>query len=329
MNRRRAITAIASSVAILPILARAQQMQRRPIVGILWHAVDAEEEEPYRRPLLDGFARLGYEHGKNIVFEERYPNESLELFQKYAAELVSLNVNVLVAASIPSALAAQRATTSIPVVFLPPPDPVALGLVASLSRPGGNLTGLSSMAHDLTGKRLQLIKETFPNLKRLALLTNPVTPQDNQRIVADIEPIAAGLGFQAEVVEATSAERIDPALASMRGKFQAVYVTQNPLFFAEKVRVAELAVEYRLPLFAPADPFVVNGALMSYGPSWSSIFSNAATYVDKILKGAKPGDLPVSQPTDFDLVFNLRTAKAIGITIPDKILARAKRIIED
>jgi putative ABC transport system substrate-binding protein len=298
-------------------------------VGILWHDENVQKEEPFRRPLLEGFARLGYEPGKNVVFEERFGNETPEFFQKYAAELVSLKVDVLVAVSIPSALAAQRATSVIPVVFLPPADPVELGLVASLSRPGGNLTGFSSMSQDLTAKRLQLLKEAIPNLTHLALMTNPVTPADNQRLVANIEPIVTGLGFQAEVVEATSPARIEPALAGMQGKFQAVYLTQNPFFFAEKKRIAELAVKYRLPLFAPADVFVMDGALMSYGPNWSSIFRNVATYADKILKGAKPADLPVQQPTDFDLVFNLRTAKAIGLTIPDQMQARAARVIDE
>ena len=310
------------------MLAHAQSERRSPVVGILWHLGNAQEEDPYRRPLLEGFARLGYEPGKNIVFEERFPNETPELFPKYAAELVSLKVDVLVAVSIPSSLAAQRATSVIPVVFLPPPDPVQLGLVASLSRPGGNLTGFSSMAHDLTGKRLQIIKETLPSLARLAVLTNPLTPQDNQRIIAEIDPIVTRLGFHAEVVEATSPERIEPALASVQGKFQAVYMTQNPFFFAQAKRIAELAVKYQLPLFAPADVVVADGALMSYGPNWSSIFRQAANYVDKILKGAKPADLPVLQPTDYDLVINLRTAEAIGVTIPDQILARAERVIE-
>jgi putative ABC transport system substrate-binding protein len=185
------------------------------------------------------------------------------------------------------------------------------------------------MAHDLTGKRLQILKETFPSLARLAVLTNPLTPQDNQRIVAEIEPIVTRLGFHAEVVEATSPERVEPALASLQGKAQAVYMTQNPSFFADKKRIAELAVKYQLPLFAPADVFVADGALMSYGPNWSSIFGNVATYVDKILKGAKPAELPVQQPTDFDLVFNLRTAKAIGVSIPEKVLAQAARTIDE
>ena len=185
------------------------------------------------------------------------------------------------------------------------------------------------MAHDLTGKRLQIIKETFPNLARLALMTNPITPQDNQRILADIEPIVTRLGFHAEVVEVTSPERVEPVFAGMQGKFQAVYMTQNPFFFSEKKRISELAVKYRLPLFAPADVFVVDGALMSYGPNWSSIFRNVATYADKILKGAKPADLPVQQPTDYDLVFNLRTAKAIGFTIPYQVMALAAQVIEE
>jgi putative ABC transport system substrate-binding protein len=318
--------------AMAPCSAAAQQQPTRtqplPLIGVLWHAGSPEEEESFRRPLREGFAALGYVDGSNIQFAECYPNEQPERFQQCAADLVQRRVEVLVAVSIPAAKAAQRATSTIPVVFLPPADPVGIGLVASLARPEANLTGLSSMTTDLLAKRVQLLKEAIPGLKRLAVLVYPIAPFDPRRDLATIEPVAEGLGIHCEIVKASSAAELDTAFESMAGRFDAVMVTQNALYFAEKQRVASLSLRHRLPAMAPADLFVVDGALLYYGPSWPPIFRRAAWYVDRILKGAKPGDLPVQQPTEFELVVNAKSGRILGIEIPPSILARADRVIE-
>jgi putative tryptophan/tyrosine transport system substrate-binding protein len=314
--------------ALLSCAAVAQQRGKLPLIGILWHAGNAEEEEPFRSPLREGFTALGYAEDSTVRFAECYPNEEPDRFHECAAELIGQRVDVLIAVSVPAAKAAQRATSTLPVVFLPPADPVGMGLVASLGRPGANLTGLSSMTSELLGKRVQILKEALPGLSRLALLVYPVAPFAPRREAASIEPVAASLGIQTEIVEARSAEELDAAFAAMADRFDAVMVTQAAFYFAEKRRIASLALQYRLPIMVPADLFVVDGGLMYYGPSWPPIFRRVSWYVDRILKGANPGDLPVQQPTEFELVLNLKTAAKLGISISPSLLARADRVIE-
>lgn len=307
----------------------AQQAGTLPVVGILWHAGNAEEEASFRGPLLAGFADLGYVAGKNISLDERYAAENAERFVRNARELAASNPAVIVAVSIPSALAAQRATSTIPVVFVPPPDPVGLGLVKSFSHPGGNLTGLSSMALDITSKRIQVLKETLPHLSRLALLVDPPSNYDQERVLAETRGAADLFKLQVEIFEARSPDQIAPAFARMVERHvDAALVQQSPMFFNEKRQLADIAIVHRLPILAPADLFTQEGALMSYGPSWPPMFRRVAWYVDRILKGAKPADLPVERPAVLQLAVNLRTAAALGLTIPNMVLAQAEAVIE-
>jgi putative ABC transport system substrate-binding protein len=328
MRRREFIGLVGGAAVAWPLSVRAQP-RKVPVVGILWHSASAEEEAAFSGPMKAGFAELGYVEGKTIIFEERYAAEQLERFDILAAELVGLRVDVVVAPAIPSALALQRLTSSIPIVMVANPDPVGLKLVSSLARPGGNITGLSSMAFDLATKRMQLISEAVPSLSRLALLVNPYNPFDADRQISEIQQTAEKLKLSLKVFEARSPDGINEAFGSIAsGGFGAVMVTQNALYFSERKRIADHALANRLPIIGPANVFAEAGALISYGPNWPAIFRNTAGYVDKILKGEKPADLPVQQPTVFELVINLKTAKALGLTVPPTLLARADEVIE-
>jgi putative ABC transport system substrate-binding protein len=329
MKRREFIACIGAAAASLPLAARGQQHRAVPVVGVLWHAGSAEEEIAFSRPLKEGFMELGYIEGKNIVFEERYPAEQLERFDSLAAELVNLKVDVLIAGSIPAAFAAQRATSTIPIVLVANPDPVGLKLVSSLARPGGNITGLSAMAFDLAAKRVQLLKEAIPDLSRVALLVNPSNPNDANRLISELQPTADRLNVSFQAFEVRSPAELKGTFEKISaGHFSAIVVTQNAMFFNERRQIADIALAKRIPTMVPADVFVEAGALMSYGPNWPAIFHNAAGYVDRILKGAKPADLPVQQPTKFELALNIRTAKKLGQDIPPTMIIRADRVIE-
>jgi putative tryptophan/tyrosine transport system substrate-binding protein len=329
ISRRHQLAAMLGAV-VAPCMVEAQD-KRRPLVGILWHAGSPEEEKPYRDVLLDSFAKLGYRSGTNIAFEERYPAEQLDRFRHYAEELVGLNVDVLVAISAASARAAKAATSTIPIVFGGIGDPVAIGVVANLSRPGGNVTGFSLMSADLQTKRLQVLLEVLPRLSRLALLAHPTNAYPPAKDLAQLEPILRQLPAEAEIVEVTSPESLDAAFAAMSARrFDAVFLTQNPFIYLDTVkrRIAGLALAHRLPTISPIELLVEEGALMSYGPKWQDVFLGVAPYVDRILRGTKPGDLPVQQPTSFELVINQKTANALGINLPASLLARAHRVIE-
>jgi putative ABC transport system substrate-binding protein len=327
--RRREFIGLVGGAAAWSRSARGEQPRRVPVVGVLWHAGSAEEEAAFSSPLKAGFTELGYIEGKTIVFEERYPAENKERFDAYATELVSLKVDALIAGSIPAAFACQRATSTIPIVLVANPDPVGLKLVSSLARPGGNITGLSAMAFDLAAKRVQLLKESVPDLSRVALLVNPSDPNDGNRLISELQPTADRLTVSFQAFEARSPGELKGVFEKISaGHFSAVVVTQNAMFFNERRQIAEIALANRIPTMVPADVFVEAGALMSYGPSWSAIFHNAAGYVDKILKGAKAADLPVQQPTKFELAINLKTAKALRLDVPPIVIARADRVIE-
>jgi putative ABC transport system substrate-binding protein len=327
--RRRQFIGLVGGAATWPLVARGEQPRKVPVVGILWHSASAEKEAAFSGPMKAGFTELGYVDGKTIIFEERYAAEQLERFDVLAAELVRLRVDVIVAPAIPSALALQRVTSTIPIVLVANPDPVGLKLVSSLARPGGNITGLSSMAFDLVTKRMQLISEAVPSLSRLALLVNPYNPFDADRQISEIQQTADKLKLALQAFEARSPDGINEAFASIaRTSSGAVMVTQNALYFSERKRISDLALANRLPIIGPANVFAEAGALISYGPNWPAIFRNTAGYVDKILKGEKPADLPVQQPTIFELVINLKTAKTMGLSIAPALLARADEVIE-
>ena len=256
--------------------------------------------------------------------ENRFPAEKPERFRAYAAELVELRVDVLVAVTRPAAIAAQIATSTIPIVFVVIPDPVAMKLVGNLARPERNLTGLSNMALELTAKRVEVLKETIPDLTRAALLVNANDPEGARAYTQVGQTAAESLGLALEPVEVRAPEEFEATFASMnRNQVQGLVVTVDGLFYSEQKKLAGLALQNRLPMIVHAREMVESGALMSYGPNIPAIFRRAGYFVDRILKGTRPVDLPVEQPTKIELAINNKTAKALGVTIPPRLLTRA------
>ena len=328
IGRREFISALGGVVVTWPLAVHAQQVGRIPTVGVLWHAGSAEQEQPYFGALLEGFKDLGYVEGKNIRLEHRFPNETPERFKSMAAELVSLKVDVLVTVGNPTAPYAKDATSTIPIVFLFVSDPVRAKLVDSLARPGGNATGLSNFATDLTAKRIEFLKEIVPGLSRVGLLVNPSEPSSNQ-YVDEGKAAAAALALAVQTFEVRSLEELEPAFAAMvKGGVQAGTFGPGGLLFQGRVVIDRLAIAHRLPICVWSRETLVSGALMSYGPDQVAIARSVAVYVDNILKGAKPAELPVQQPTKFQLLINLKTAKTLGLTIPESFLVRADEVIE-
>jgi putative ABC transport system substrate-binding protein len=329
MDRRRfLLTSLAGALA--PPLAEAQHGGKVPKVGVLWHAGNAEEERIPLGALVQGFRDLGYISGKNIILEHRFPNEDPERFVSLAAELVQLKVDVLVAVTRHAALAAQGATQTIPIVFMVVPDPVGMKLVDTLSRPGKNITGMTNMAVELVPKRVQLLKEAVMTLSRMALLVNASYPGAARRYIEIGEAAARPLGVTLQPVEVRTADDLESAFSVVtRSRLQGVSLTVDGLFYAQQARIARLAQERNVPLIGYTREMVDEaGMLMSYGPSNVASFNRTAYFVDKILKGAKPADLPVEQPTKFELAINLKTAKVLNLAIPPSLLVRADKVIE-
>lgn len=312
-----------------PLVGRAQKIAAVARVGVLWHAGSAEEEAPYLKALRDGLRDLGYVEGKNIVLENRFPAEIPVRFFSLAAELAASNVDVLVAINRLDALAAQRATSTIPIVFVYVPDPIGSKLVASLAHPGGNITGLSNFAHDLTGKRLEFLKALVPAMSRVALLVNTNDQGSAKRFTEEAQAAADKLGLALEILDLHNLGDLAPAFAKLaQDRIDGAVVSQDGLFYVTRKEIADLALAHRLPAIVYSRETVEAGALASYGPSNYAIFYRAAAYIDRLLKGAKPTDLPVEQPTKFEFIVNLKTAKALGIPIPADVLARADDLIE-
>ena len=314
---------------LTPAGAGAQQVAKVAHVGWVSTSLAANPHlvEAFRQGLRD----LGYVEGRNLVIQYRSAEGRLERFPALAAELVALKVDVILAANTQAALAAKQATATIPIVFAGPPDPVSSGLVSSLARPGSNLTGLSSLATpDLVGKSLELLTQAVPGRTRIAALWHRDYPEHTQEdILGAANAAARTLGVPLQSVEARGGpENFDMAFSEMtRARMEGLIVLPSVLFASERRRLVDLAAKHRLPAVYLVRDFVDDGGLMSYGPLWADVYRRAATYVDKILKGAKPGDLPVEQPTRFELIINLRTAKALGLTMPASVLARADQVI--
>ena len=280
--------------------------------------------EAFRQQLHE----LGYVEGQNIVIEYRFAEWRAERLADFAAELVRLKVDVIVSGGTPGPLAAKRATSTIPIVMAAAGDPVGTGLVANLGRPEGNITGLSNLSEELTGKRLQLVKEVVPGISRVAVLWNAGNPI-SMIVFKHTEAAARTLGMQVHSVEVRGPDDFQQALAAMvTARAGALFVVDDPLVFRQRLLIADFAVRNRLPASAFYKEFVEAGGLMSLGPNLAHQYRRAAIFVDKILKGAKPADLPVEQPTKFELVINLKTARAIGLTIPSALLLRADQVIE-
>jgi putative ABC transport system substrate-binding protein len=309
--------------------ARAAAKERGSGVGVLWHAANESEEAPYLGPFRQGLNDLGYVESKNIALENRFAAEHYERFDGLAAELVQLKVGVLVAVTQPAALAAQRATSTIPIVFILVADPVANKLVKSLAHPGGNITGLSQLAVDMSAKRVELLKQMVPSLSRIALLVNPSDPDTTRRTFDESRTAADRLKVSLEQVEARAPSDFEQAFSVIvEKKFDGVVLTSDPMLFNERQRIGEWAISRKLPTMMFNGEMPKSGGLMSYSASNTALFYRAAAFIDKMLKGAKPADLPVELPTKFELVINLKTAKALDITVPQSLLVAADRVIE-
>jgi putative tryptophan/tyrosine transport system substrate-binding protein len=307
------------------IVAAAQPAGTTPRIGVLVSFSPEASSPAYA--LRDGLRELGYVEGQNIVIEWRWGHGMTGRFGELAAELARLKVDVIVATDNPAVAAAQKATRTIPVVMVFPSDPVGLAFIASLARPGGNITGLTSQGRETSSKRVELLREAVPHLSRLAILWDP-TDVGRRDQVKEAEAAARALGVRVQLVEARSPNELDSAFVAMRtGRASAVYVQGSAMPLVHRARIAELAARSGLPSMCGVKEFVKAGCLMSYNASFSDLFRRAAYFVDKILKGAKPGDLPVEQASKFELVINARTAKTLGVTVPPALLLRADEVI--
>lgn len=310
-----------------PLVVRAQTAA--PVRRIGWLGGPTRETAQFFvQPFLQGLRELGWIEGQNIIIEWRFGGGQAERLPALAAELVRLRVELIVVPSTPTALAARNATATIPLITVGGNDPVALGFAASLARPGGQFTGLTAnLSPEIAGKQLGLLKEAVPKATRIATLWNPTT-QGNALPLKEAEAAARGLGVELQILEARSVGDFDAAFAAMAARRAgALHVLGDVMFVAHRTRLAALAAKARLPAMYPQRDFVDDGGLMSYGPRITENFRRAASYVDRILKGAKPGDLPIERPTAFELIVNLKTAKALGLTVPQALLARVNEAI--
>jgi len=329
ITRRVFVGYLTGGLVATPLATEAQQAAKVPRIGYLTGNLASTPHtlEAFRQGLRD----LGYVEGRTVVIEYRDAEGKLERLPALAAELVALKVDVIVVTSTPAALAAKQATRTIPIVLAFVADPVGSGLVTSLARPGGNVTGLSMFALELVGKRLELLTQAVPGVSRVAALWHPgdYGERTEQDMLKEADVAARALGVRLQVVEARGPEDFDRAFSDMtRARAGAVTVQSTNIFLSERRRLVDLAAKNRLPAMYLAREFVDAGGLMSYAANVADLFRRAATYVDKILKGTKPADLPVEQPTKFELVINLKTAKALGLTIPPSLLGRADEVIQ-
>ena len=332
MDRRTFLTGAGAVLLAAPLGAEAQQAGKIYRIGYL--STGSSPGSSTAAPHLlaafrQGLRDLGWVEGQNIIIEYRFAEGRLERLPDLAAELVRFKVDTIVAPAIQDAAAAKNATGTIPIVMVAVTDPVGTGLIASLARPGGNVTGLAfSVGVETYGKGLELLKETVPKVRRVAILWNPTNPA-SRLAIREVNVAARSLGVQLQLLEARGPNDFDGAFAVMaKERPGALFVVSDASFILHRARLAELAARSRLPAIYGAREYVDAGGLMSYGPSIADLFRRAATYVDKILKGAKPADLPVEQPTKFELVINMKTAKALGLAIAQTLLLRADQVIE-
>jgi putative ABC transport system substrate-binding protein len=318
---------LALGLVLAPLAAEAQQAEKTPRIGILVGgsaSSDSGRIEAFRQ----GLRELGYVEGKTIVLELRFADGNPERLNGLAATLVRLKVDVIVAAGPNATRSAKEATTTIPIVMAQVNDPVGARFAASLARPGGTITGLATMTPEIIGKQLELLRQVVPRLARVAVLENPTQP-GREEMLREMERAAASLRVQLQYLDVVSRTDIETSLRTARKqRADAVLVLSSPVLFSQRKQIANLAIQNRLPTISPWPEFVDDGGLITYSANFKDLFRRAATFVDKILKGAKPGDLPVEQPTTFELLINLKTAKALGLTIPPSVLGRADQIIE-
>ena len=326
IGRRKFLATLGGAGVAWPLVARAQQAGKLPTIGLLGATTPLVESQRLRA-FVQRLHELGWFEGRSIAIEDRWAEGRTERFAEIAAEFVQLKVDVIVTVGTLPALAAKQATALIPIVFAGAGDPVGTGIVASLARPGGNVTGLSVQFTDLAGKRLELLREVVPNLRRLAILINADNPAAMKE-VGEVQAAAGAFGLEVVTLEIRKAEEIASAFEALKGRAEALYVFADALMNTNRVRINTLALAARLPTMHGVREYVEAGGLMSYGPSLPDLYRRAAEHVDRILRGTKPGDIPVEQPTKFDLVINLTTAKALGLSIPESFLLRADEVIE-
>jgi putative ABC transport system substrate-binding protein len=325
VKRREFITLLGSAAGVWPLAARAQQ-SALPVIGLMG-AGSAAAQTHLTSAFLQRFRELGWTEGRDVRIEYRWGEGRSERYAEIAAEFVRLKVDLILTHNTPPTLAAKQATSIIPIVFATAGDPVGTGIVASLARPGGNITGLSGQAADTAGKRVELLRELIPDLRRLAILADVDSPF-TARDVDETQGAARTLALETVAFEIRRREDIAVAFKAFQGRAQALYVSTGPLAFVNRTRINTFALAARLPTMHGVREPVEAGGLICYGPNWPVMWSHAADVVDKILRGAKPADIPVEQPTKFELVVNLSTAEALGIAVPPMLLARADEVIE-
>src|SRR5215468_7607909 len=326
LERRQFITLLGGAATAWPLTARAQQPGKLPTIGFLGQSTRSAATE-WTAAFVQRLRELGRIEGRTITIEYRWGEGREERFAEIAAEFVRLNVDIIVTAGTLAVVAAKQATTVIPIVFATAGDPVGNKLVASLARPGGNVTGLSVQSADIAGKRLELLHEVVPGLRRLAVIGN-VGNEFTVLELGQVKTAAATLGLEFAGLEIRRSQDIVPALETLKGRAQALYVCVDGLASTNRIRINILAAAARLPTMHGSRDYVEAGGLLSYGANYPDLFRRAAGYVDKVLRGVKPGDIPVEQPTKFDLVVNLTVAKALGLDVPSAVLARADEVIE-
>ena len=326
IGRRELLAALGGAAAAWPLAARAQQSGKLQTIGFMGQSTRSAASE-WVAPFVQRLRELGRIEGRTVTIEYRWAEGREERIAQIAAEFVRLKVDIVVTSGTPEVLAAKQATSVIPIVFATAGDPVANGLIDSLARPGGNVTGLSLQSNDIAGKRLGLLREVVPGLSRLAILANVSNPFSVLEL-GETRAAARTLGLEADSLEIRQGEDIATAFEAVKGRAEAVYVCTDGLVNANRIRINTLALAARLPTMHGYRDYVEAGGLMSYGANLPDLFRRSADYVDKILRGAKAGDIPVEQPTKFDLVINLTTAKALGLTIPESFLTRADEVIE-
>jgi putative ABC transport system substrate-binding protein len=325
VRRRQFLTLLGGAAAAWPLAARAQPAGKVPTIGFLGSST-ASIQNQWVAAFVQRLRELGWIDGRTVAIEVRWAEARPERFAEIVAEFVRLKVDVIVTVGA-AVFAAKQATSVIPIVFGAASDPLGTGLVASLARPGGNVTGLSAQTPDVASKRIELLREVVHGLRRLAILTNVDYPAAMLEM-GEAQTAARTVGLEVATLEIRRAKDIVPAFEALNGRADALYVCVDPVLNAHRISINTLANVARLPTMSALREYVEAGSLMSYGPSLPDLFRRAADYVDKILRGAKPGELPVEQPTKFDLVINLTTAKALGLTIPEPFLLRADEMIE-
>jgi putative ABC transport system substrate-binding protein len=325
--RRRDFVGLVGGAAAWPLAARAQQ-RKLPTIGYL-HQSTAALSSQETAAFLQRLRELGWIEGRTVAIESRYAEGRSERLAEFAAEFVRLKVDVIVATSTPPAAAAKRATALIPIIGVALGDPVSSGLVASLERPGGNVTGLSNQAPDFAGKKIELLREVIPTLRHLAVLVDSSNDDRlNSSVTDEVRAAARTLGIEVVPMEIRRFADIAPAFEALKGRAEAIFVTGSPLIITNRAGFHTLAMGARLPAIYNSRSYVEAGGLMSYGPNTPHTFRRAAEFVDKILRGTQPADIPVEQPTRFELIVNLTTAKVLGLTIPETFLVRADEVIE-